>query len=141
MGDLRIVGSSLVGLAATARAVGDAERGVGLLGAAAEAALAGGDPTDAVTAAGMLGELLVEAGDHDEAAVVLGATDLVEDQVGVRVDFGLALDLNPLRQGLVERLGADRVADLAQDGRVIGLRPAVRRAVERLLPDATSPPT
>ena len=56
-----------------------------------------------------------------------------QDQVGVRVDFGLALDLGPLRQGLVERLGADRVADLAQDGRVIGLRAAVRRAVERLL--------
>ena len=139
--DLRIVGTALVGLAATARAEGDVERGVALLGAAADAALTGGDPTDAVTAAGTLGELLVEAGDPDEAAVVLGATELVHDQVGVRVDFGLALDLGPLRGRLVDRLGADRVADLAHDGRVIGLRPAVRRAVERLLPDAAAPPS
>ena len=79
--------------------------------------------------------MLVAQGAHDEAAVVLGATDLVHDEVGVRVDFGLAHDLGPVRATVAERLGQDRLADLGGDGRVIGLAAAVRRAGERLLGD------
>ena len=139
VGDQRIVGTALVGLAQVARATGDLERTVGLLAAAADAALAGGDATDAVTAAGLLGELLVAAGSDDEAAVLLGATELVPDEVTVRVDFGLAHDVAPLREELSRRLGADRVADLARDGRVIGLRASVRRAIDRLLGEAPEP--
>jgi DNA-binding SARP family transcriptional activator/predicted ATPase len=133
LGDQRIVGTALVGLAAVARAEGDEPRCIALLVAAAERALSGGDPTDAVTAAGIVGEMLVERGADDEAAVVVGATDLVDDQVGVRVDFGLAHDLGPLRASLADRLGEARTADLGGDGRVIGLAAAVRRAGERLL--------
>jgi hypothetical protein len=66
--------------------------------------------------------------------VLIGAAGLIRDEVGVRVDFGLVHDLEPLRAALVERLGAERTVDLAGDGRVIGLQAAVRRAGERLLP-------
>ena len=134
IGDRRIVGTALAGLAATARAEGDDDRCVALLLATADAALGGGDPTDAVSAAGILGEMLLAGGAADEAAVLLGAAGLVRDEVGVRVDFGLVHDLEPLRAALVERLGAERTVDLAGDGRVIGLQAAVRRAGERLLP-------
>jgi DNA-binding SARP family transcriptional activator len=134
IGDRRIVGTALAGLAATARAEGDDDRCVALLLATADAALGGGDPTDAVSAAGILGEMLLAGGAADEAAVLLGAASLVRDEVGVRVDFGLVHDLEPLRAALVERLGAQRTVDLAGDGRVIGLPAAVRRAGERLLP-------
>jgi predicted ATPase/DNA-binding SARP family transcriptional activator len=133
VGDQRIVGTALAGMAEAARARGDVERSIALFDAAADAALAGGDPTDAVTAAGVLGELLAERGEPDEAAVLLGASELVDGQVGVRVDFGLVHDVEPLRAELVERLGEARVTSLGSDGRVIGLRPALRRAVERLL--------
>jgi predicted ATPase/DNA-binding SARP family transcriptional activator len=133
VGDQRIVGTALAGLAGAARARGDVERSIALFDAAADAALAGGDPTDAVTAAGVLGELLAERGDPEEAAVLLGASELVDDQVRVRVDFGLVHDPAPLRAELVERLGERAVTSLGRDGRVIGLRPALRRAVERLL--------
>ena len=140
IGDHRIVGTALVGLAAIARGEGAHDRCVALLRAATDQALSGGDPTDAVTAAGTLAEMLVAGGSFDEAAVVLGATDLVEDQVGVRVDFGLARDLGPVRASVTDQLGEARAADLARDGRVIGLAAAVRRAGERLLgevgPDA-----
>ncbi len=135
VGDHRIVGTALVGLAAIARQEAAHDRCVALLTAASDRALSGGDPTDAVTAAGMLAEMLVAQGADDEAAVVLGATDLVHDEVGVRVDFGLAHDLGPVRATVAERLGQDRLADLSGDGRVIGLAAAVRRAGERLLGD------
>jgi tetratricopeptide (TPR) repeat protein len=138
IGDLRIVGTALVGLAAVARREGDGERSVALLAAAADRALHGGDPTDAVTAAGMLAEMLAEQGADDEAAVVLGAAALVDDEVGVRVDFGLAQDLTPVRLAVAERLGAARADDLAGDGRVIGLGAAIRRAGERLLDGRSS---
>jgi DNA-binding SARP family transcriptional activator/predicted ATPase len=134
IGDRRIVGTALAGLAATARAEGDDDRCVALLLATTDAALGGGDPTDAVSAAGILGEMLLAGGAADEAAVLLGAAGLVRDEVGVRVDFGLVHDLEPLRAALVERLGTERTVDLAGDGRVIGLPAAVRRAGERLLP-------
>jgi DNA-binding SARP family transcriptional activator/predicted ATPase len=133
IGDRRIVGTALAGLAATARAEGDDDRCVVLLLATTDAALGGGDPTDAVTAAGILGEMLLTRGAADEAAVLLGAAGLVRDEVGVRVDFGLVHDLAPLRTALVERLGPERTVDLAGDGRVIGLPASVRRAGERLL--------
>ncbi len=135
VGDHRIVGTALVGLAAVARQESAPDRSVALLTAASERALSGGDPTDAVAAAGMLAEMLVARGADDEAAVVLGATDLVDEEVGVRVDFGLAHDLGPVRARLAERLGADRLADLGGDGRVIGLAAAVHRAGEHLLAD------
>jgi DNA-binding SARP family transcriptional activator/predicted ATPase len=134
IGDRRIVGTALAGLAAAARAEGDDDRCVALLLATTDAALGGGDPTDAVTAAGILGEMLLAGGAADEAAVLIGAAGLIRDEVGVRVDFGLVHDLEPLRAALVERLGAERTVDLAGDGRVIGLQAAVRRAGERLLP-------
>jgi tetratricopeptide (TPR) repeat protein len=133
IGDRRIVGTALAGLATTARAEGDDERCVALLLATTDAALGGGDPTDAVTAAGILGEMLLAHGAADEAAVLLGAAGLVRDEVGVRVDFGLVHDLEPLRAALVDRLGPERTVDLAGDGRVIGLPASVRRAGERLL--------
>lgn len=133
VGDHRIVGTALVGLAGIAVREGAVDRAVALLVAASDRALSGGDPTDAVTAAGMLAEMLVARGADDEAAVVLGATDLVDDEVGVRVDFGLAHDLGPVRARVAERLGPDRLADLGRDGRVIGLAGAVRRAGEHLL--------
>jgi predicted ATPase/DNA-binding SARP family transcriptional activator len=137
IGDHRIVGTALVGLAAIARAESDTDRCVALLSAATERALAGGDPTDAVTAAAILGEMLVTLGAVDEAAVLVGASDLVEDELGVRVDFGLARDLGPVREAVVRRLGRERAADLAADGRVIGLAATVRRAAERLLGEGT----
>jgi predicted ATPase/DNA-binding SARP family transcriptional activator len=133
IGDRRIVSTALAGLAATARAGGDDDRCVALLLATVDAALGGGDPSDAVGAAGVLGEMLVAHGAVDEAAVLLGAADLIQDEVGVRVEFGLVHDLDPLRSALVERLGAERTVDLAGDGRVIGLPAAVRRAGELLL--------
>ena len=134
IGDRRIVSTALAGLAAVACAEGDDDRGVALLLATTDAALGGGDPSDAVGAAGMLGEMLVTHGAVDEAAVLLGAADLVRDEVGVRVEFGLVHDLEPLRAALVERLGAGaRWSTWPGDGRVIGLPAAVRRAGERLL--------
>jgi predicted ATPase/DNA-binding SARP family transcriptional activator len=135
VGDHRIAGTALVGLATIARDQGADDRCVALLRTATDGALAGGDPTDAVTAAGVLAEMLVARGAPDEAALVLGATDLVEDQVGVRVDFGLARDLGPVRASVVDRLGEARAADMGRDGRLIGLAAAVRRAGERLLGD------
>jgi predicted ATPase len=136
IGDGRIVGTALVGLAAVARHEGADDRSVALLVAAADRALSGGDPTDAVTAAGLLAEMLVARGAHDEAAVLLGAATLVDDEVGVRVDFGLAHDLGPVRAAVVASVGEHRAADLGGDGRVIGLAAAVRRAGEWLLDDA-----
>ena len=133
IGDRRIVSTALAGLAEVARAEDDHDRTVGLLLATADAALAGGDPSDAVGAAGMLGELLVARQAAEEAAVLLGAVGLVEDEVGVRVDFGLVHDLGPLRETLHGLLGAERTVDLAGDGRVIGVQAAVRRAGELLL--------
>ncbi len=133
IGDRRIVSTALAGLAGAARAEGDDDRCVALLLATTDAALGGGDPSDAVGAAGMLGEMLVACGAVEEAAVLLGAAGLVQDEVGVRVEFGLVHDLGPLRATLVESLGPERVVDLAGDGRVIGLPAAVRRAGERLL--------
>ena len=138
MGDHRIVGTALVGLAAVARSGGDDERCVALLVGATDRALDGGDPTDAVAAAGMLAEMLVARDAVEEAAVVLGAGDLVDDEVGVRVDFGLAPDLGPVRAAVTRQLGERRAADLGGDGRVIGLPAAVRRAGERLLDDGAS---
>jgi predicted ATPase len=138
IGDDRIVGTALVGLAAIARREGADDRCVALLTAATDRALGGGDPTDAVTAAGVLAEMLVARGADDEAAVVLGATELVDDEVSVRVDFGLAQDLGPVRETVTARLGQARMADLGGDGRVIGLAAAVRRAGERLLDDDTT---
>ena len=76
----------------------------------------------------MLGELLVARQAAEEAAVLLGAVGLVEDEVGVHVDFGLVHDLGPLRETLHGLLGAERTVDLAGDGRVIGVQAAVRRA-------------
>lgn len=140
IGDRRIVSTALAGLAATARADGDDDRAVALLRAAADAALGGGDPSDAVGAAGILGEMLLDRGAVEEAAVLLGAADVVQDEVAVRVDFGLVHDLGPLRAHLIEQLGAERTSDLAGDGRVIGVQAAVRRAAERLLGSDTSPP-
>ena len=133
VGDHRIVGTALVGLATLARAMSDDERCVALLRAATDEALAGGDPTDAVTAAGMLAEMLADRGADDEAAVLLGAADLVRDEVGVRVDFGLAYDSGPLRLTLADRLGEKRLAAYATEGRAIGLAALVRRAADRLL--------
>lgn len=138
VGDRRIVGTALVGLAAAARRHGDDERCVALLVGATDEALHGGDPTDAVAAAGMLAEMLVARGAVEEAAVVLGAGDLVEDEVGVRVDFGLAPDLGPVRATVTGRLGEHEAARLGGDGRVIGLPAAVRRAGERLFDDTTA---
>ncbi|HEX5947468.1 MAG TPA: BTAD domain-containing putative transcriptional regulator [Acidimicrobiales bacterium] len=135
VGDRRIVGTALVGLAAVARNHGDDERCVALLVGATDEALGGGDPTDAVAAAGMLAEMLVARGAVEEAAVVLGAGDLVEEEVEVRVDFGLAPDLGPVRATAAERLGEHEAARLGRDGRVIGLPAAVRRAGERLFDD------
>ncbi len=120
VGDRRIAGTALVGLASIARRAADDPRCVALLRAAAAEALAGGDPTDAVTAAGMLAEMLVERDAVEEAAVLLGAAAVVPDEVAVRVDFGLAYDGGPVRSAVAERLGAERTADLAGDGRVIG---------------------
>ncbi len=137
VGDNRIVGTALVGLAAVARSQGDDERCVALLVGATDEALHGGDPTDAVAAAGMLAEMLVARGAVEEAAVVLGACDLVEDEVEVRVDFGLAPDLGPVRAAVTERLGEHAEVRLGRDGRVIGLAAAVRRAGERLFDDTT----
>ena len=133
VGDRRIAGTALVGLASIARRAADDPRCVALLRAAAGEALAGGDPSDAVTAAGMLAEMLVERDAVEEAAVLLGAAAEVPDEVAVRVDFGLAYDGGPVRAAVAERLGAERTADLAGDGRVIGLAAQVRRAVAFLL--------
>jgi hypothetical protein len=133
VGDHRIVGTALVGLATLARGTGDDERCVALLRAATDEALAGGDPTDAVTAAGMLAEMLVDRDADDEAAVLLGAAEVVRDQVGVRVDFGLAYDAGPIRRRLAERLGEERLAAHAAEGRTIGLAALVRRTSDRLL--------
>lgn len=140
VGDHRIVGTALVGLAAIARRRGDPDRCVALLEDATDRALDGGDPTDAVAAAGMLAELLVERGATEEAAVVVGATDLVDDQVGVRVDFGLAHDVGPVRAELGRQLGDVRLTELGGDGRLIGLRAAVHRAAERVLGDTERAP-
>ena len=134
-GDHRIVGTALVGLAAVARTRGDDERCVALLVGATDEALHGGDPTDAVAAAGMLAEMLVARGAVEEAAVVLGAGDLVDDEVGVRVDFGLAPDIGSVRATVSATLGEREAARLGRDGRVIGLPAAVRRAGERLFDD------
>jgi DNA-binding SARP family transcriptional activator/predicted ATPase len=133
VGDHRIVGTALVGLATLARGTGDDERCVALLRAATDEALAGGDPTDAVTAAGMLAEMLADRDADDEAAVLLGAAEVVRDEVGVRVDFGLAYDAGPVRRTLAERLGEERLAAHAAEGRTIGLAALVRRASDRLL--------
>jgi DNA-binding SARP family transcriptional activator/predicted ATPase len=133
VGDHRIVGTALVGLATLAQGTGDDERCVALLRAATDEALAGGDPTDAVTAAGMLAEMLADRGADDEAAVLLGAAKLVRDEVGVRVDFGLAYDSGPVRRTLAERLGEERLAARAAEGRAIGLAALVRRAADQLL--------
>jgi hypothetical protein len=81
----------------------------------------------------MLAEMLAELGADDEAAVLLGAAELVRDEVGVRVDFGLAYDAGPLRRTLAERLGEERLAAHAAEGRAIGLAALVRRASDRLL--------
>ncbi|HEX6420687.1 MAG TPA: BTAD domain-containing putative transcriptional regulator [Acidimicrobiales bacterium] len=137
IGDARIVGTALVGLASIARARSDTDRCVALLAGATDRALAGGDPTDAVSAAAVLGEMLVTVGAPDEGAVLVGAASLVEDEVGVRVDFGLARDLGPVRAALDERLGPDRARSLAADGRAIGLSAAVRRGAARLLGEGT----
>jgi hypothetical protein len=51
----------------------------------------------------------------------------------VRVDFGLAFDSGPVREAVRARLGDDRMADLAGDGRTIGPAAAIRRAGERLV--------
>jgi DNA-binding SARP family transcriptional activator/predicted ATPase len=132
VGDRRIAGTALVGLATLARRDGDDQRCIALLQAAAAEGLGGGDPTDAVTAAGMLAEMLVEQDATEEAAVLLGAAATVPDEVGVRVDFGLAYDGGPVRHAVAERLGEARLADLAGDGRAIGLAAQVRRAAARL---------
>jgi hypothetical protein len=139
VGDRRIMGTALVGLAILAERAGDDERCVALLQAAAAEALGGGDPTDAVTAAGMLASRLLAAGEAEEAAVLLGASAAVEDQVGVRVDFGLAYDDGAVRQAVAEALGPERAADLGGDGRAIGLDRAVRRGVDLLLARAPTP--
>ena len=133
VGDRRIAGTALVGLAVLARQAGEHGRCVALLRAATAEALGGGDATDAVTAAGMLAESLLARGDAEEAAVVLGASEAVDDEVGVRVDFGLAYDDAPVRREVAERLGAERAADLAGDGRAIGLARAIGRAADLLL--------
>jgi DNA-binding SARP family transcriptional activator/predicted ATPase len=135
VGDRRIAGTALVGLATIARRSGAADRCVALLVAATSEALGGGDPSDAVTAAGVLAEMLVEQGAFEEAAVVLGAASVIDDEVGVRIDFGLAFDSGPVREAVRARLGDDRMADLAGDGRTIGPAAAVRRAGERLVDD------
>jgi hypothetical protein len=132
VGDRRIAGTALVGLATLARRDGDDQRCIALLQAAAAEGLGGGDPTDAVTAAGMLAEMLVEQDATEEAAVLLGAAATVPDEVGVRIDFGLAYDGGPVRHAVAERLGEARLADLAGDGRAIGLAAQVRRAAARL---------
>jgi DNA-binding SARP family transcriptional activator/predicted ATPase len=139
VGDRRITGTALVGLATLAERGGDDERCVALLQAAAAEALDGGDPTDGVTAAGMLASRLLAAGEPDEAAVLLGASAAVEDEVGVRVDFGLAYDDGTVRRAVAEALGDERAADLAGDGRAIGLERAVRRGVDLLLARAPAP--
>ncbi len=141
VGDRRISGTALVGLAVLAERSGDDERCVALLQAAAAEALDGGDPTDGVTAAGMLASRLLARGEADEAAVLLGASAAVEDEVGVRVDFGLAYDDAAVRGAVAEALGPERAADLAGDGRAIGLERAVRRCVDLLLARAPTPAT
>jgi DNA-binding SARP family transcriptional activator/predicted ATPase len=139
VGDRRITGTALIGLAVLAERDGDDERCVALLQAAAAEALGGGDPTDGVTAAGMLASRLLAGGEADEAAVLLGASAAVEDQVGVRIDFGLAYDDAVVRRGVADALGPERAADLAGDGRAIGLERAVRRGVDLLLARAPTP--
>ncbi|HET6951449.1 MAG TPA: BTAD domain-containing putative transcriptional regulator [Acidimicrobiales bacterium] len=133
VGDRRIAGTSLVGLATIARRTGADERCIALLVAATGEALDGGDPTDAVTAAGVLAEMLVADRAFEEAAVVLGAASAVDDEVGVRIDFGLAYDSGPVTAAVAKCLGERRMADLAGDGRTIGPAAAVRRAADRLL--------
>ncbi len=141
VGDRRIAGTALIGLASLAERGGDDERCVALLQAAAAEALGGGDPTDGVTAAGMLASRLLARGEADEAAVLLGASAAIDDQVGVRIDFGLAYDDGGVRAAVADVLGADRAADLAGDGRAIGLERAVRRGVDLLLARAPTPAT
>jgi DNA-binding SARP family transcriptional activator/predicted ATPase len=139
VGDRRVTGTALVGLAVIARRAGDDDRCVALLQLATTEALgAGGDPSDAATAAGMLAEMLFERDAAEEAAVVLGSAQSIDDQVTVRVDFGLAYDDAALRAAVVERLGAERAADMAGTGRAIGVAAATRRATEMLL-DADEP--
>jgi len=120
-------------MASLARRAGDEQRCVALLQAATGEALGGGDPTDAVTAAGMLAEMLLARDAVDEAAVLLGATAEVADELRVRIDFGLAYDAGPVRAAVAERLGEHRTADLAGDGLAIGLAAQVRRAADQLL--------
>jgi DNA-binding SARP family transcriptional activator/predicted ATPase len=139
VGDRRIAGTALVGLATIAARDGDEERCVALLQAAAGEALGGGDPTDAVTVAGMLADRLLGRGQIDEAAVLLGASAAIEEQVRVRVNYGLAYDDTRARQAVTETLGPERAADLAGDGRAIGLERAVRRGVDLLLARAATP--
>ncbi|HKE77278.1 MAG TPA: BTAD domain-containing putative transcriptional regulator [Acidimicrobiales bacterium] len=139
VGDRRVTGTALVGLAVIARRAGDDDRCVALLRlAAAEALSPGGDPSDAATAAGMLAEMLFERDAAEEAAVLLGAAETIDDQVTVRVDFGLAYDDAALRTAVADRLGAERAADMAGEGRAIGVAAAARRATEMLL-DADEP--
>ena len=121
VGDRRAAGPRWSGLASLARRAGDDERCVALLQAATGEALGGGDPTDAVTAAGMLAEMLLARDAVDEAAVLLGATAELADELRVRIDFGLAYDAGPVRAAVAERLGEQRMADLAGDGLAIGL--------------------
>jgi DNA-binding SARP family transcriptional activator/predicted ATPase len=145
VGDRRITGTALVGLAVIARNTGEDDRCVALLRLAAGEALDGGDPADVVTAAGLLAEMLFDRGGAEEAAVLLGAGDDIDDDVTVRVDFGLAYDDAALRRALTDELGAERVADLAGHGRAIGIAAALRRAAELLADgdppaDASGPP-
>ena len=138
VGDRRVTGTALVGLAVVARRAGDDARCVALLQLATTEALGGGDPSDAATAAGMLAEMLFERDAAEEAAVLLGAAQSIDDQITVRVDFGLAYDDTALRAAVAGRLGAERAADMAGDGRAIGVAAAARRATELLL-DAEEP--
>jgi predicted ATPase/DNA-binding SARP family transcriptional activator len=133
VGDRRAAGTALVGMASLARRAGDDQRCIALLQAATGEALGGGDPTDAVTAAGMLAEMLLARDAVEEAAVLLGATAEVADELRVRIDFGLAYDAGPVRAAVAERLGQARMDDLAGDGLAIGLEAQVRRAADQLL--------
>ena len=134
VGDRRIVGTALVGLAILARGTGDDERCVALLRAAAERGAGrrrpdrrGDRSRDAGRDAGGGGR---RRGGRRPAG---RGAELVPTRWACGSTSGWPT--TPDRSGatLAERLGEDRMADLAAEGRAIGLAALVRRASDQLL--------
>jgi DNA-binding SARP family transcriptional activator/predicted ATPase len=125
VGDQRAGRAALAGLAASARCRHDDDRAASLLFTAARHALSGDDSADAASAATGLADVLCDQGRHDLAALLLGAASLVPVEVGIRLDGASAVDAAGLARRLAAHLGAEELARLQADGRMLGLEGAL----------------